>query len=140
MVKLDFIGNALQYEKSGESLTRTEDLSRRVGFTGKHKLYLQQSVLSWIFLSGRTGLRYLGSKNKFAPFWSVGSRDGMYITKNLWQKQNVVNTLRDSRLLRRNRVPTIFLLSSVINLPELHGKTLHCLEWSRVDGVRKRES
>ena len=89
--KLDFIGNALQYEKGGKPYA-TEDLSRRVGFTGNiNYIYNNRYYMDFSFRADGSSL--FGSKNKFAPFWSVGVGWNVHNEKFM-AKQNVVNTLR----------------------------------------------
>jgi len=68
--ELDFIGNALQYEKNGIP-SGTEELSRRVGFTGNvNYIYDNRYYMDFSFRVDGSSL--FGTKNKFAPFWSVG--------------------------------------------------------------------
>ncbi len=89
--KLDFIGNALQYEKGGKPYA-TEDLSRRVGFTGNiNYIYNNRYYMDFSFRVDGSSL--FGSKNKFAPFWSVGVGWNVHNEKFM-AKQNVVNTFR----------------------------------------------
>ena len=89
--KLDFIGNALQYEKNGVP-KGTEELSRRVGFTGNvNYIYNNRYFMDLSFRVDGSSL--FGTKNKFAPFWSAGIGWNVHNEKFM-QNQNIVNNLR----------------------------------------------
>ena len=89
--KLDFLGNALQYAKDGAP-TGTEELTRRVGFTGN----VNYSYDNRYYIDGSfrvDGASQFGSKNKFAPFWSVGIGWNVHNEKIL-KEHDVVNRLK----------------------------------------------
>ena len=89
--KLDFIGNALQYEKNGVP-TGTEELSRRVGFTGNvNYIYDNRYYMDLSFRVDGSSL--FGTKNKFAPFWSAGIGWNLHNEKFM-EKQDIVNNFR----------------------------------------------
>ena len=89
--KLDFIGNALQYEKNGVP-SGTEELSRRVGFTGNvNYIYDNRYYMDLSFRVDGSSL--FGTKNKFAPFWSAGIGWNLHNEKFM-EKQDIVNNFR----------------------------------------------
>lgn len=89
--KLDFLSNALQYEKNGVP-NGSEELSRRIGFTGNLNYIYDNRY--FIDMSYRIdGSSLFGTKNKFAPFWSVGMGWNIHNEK-FFQDHQIVNTLR----------------------------------------------
>jgi len=89
--KLDFLGNALQYAKNSAP-TGIEEVTRRVGFTGN----VNYSYDNRYYIDGSfrvDGASQFGSKNKFAPFWSVGIGWNVHNEKFL-QEHDVVNRLK----------------------------------------------
>lgn len=89
--RLDFIGNALQYEKGGVPFAK-EELSRRIGFTGNvNYIYNNRYYMDLSFRVDGSSL--YGTKNKFAPFWSAGIGWNVHNEKFM-EKQDVVNNLR----------------------------------------------
>lgn len=89
--ELDFLSNALQYEKNGKP-DGSEDLSRRIGFTGNvNYIYDNRYFMD---LSYRVdGSSLFGSKNKFAPFWSVGIGWNIH-NERFFQNHRVVSKFR----------------------------------------------
>ncbi|MFR7808119.1 MAG: hypothetical protein ACLU4N_01830 [Butyricimonas faecihominis] len=89
--KLDFLGNALQYAKNSAP-AGIEELTRRVGFTGNvNYRYDNRYYIDGSF--SVDGASQFGSKNKFAPFWSVGIGWNVHNEKFL-QEHDVVNRLK----------------------------------------------
>ncbi|MFO3725822.1 SusC/RagA family TonB-linked outer membrane protein [Butyricimonas muris] len=89
--KLDFLSNALQYEKNGVP-KGTEELSRRVGFTGNVN-YIYDNRYFADFSYRVDGSSLFGTKNKFAPFWSAGIGWNVH-NESFLRDHRVVNTLR----------------------------------------------
>ncbi|WP_303180156.1 SusC/RagA family TonB-linked outer membrane protein [uncultured Butyricimonas sp.] len=89
--KLDFLSNALQYEKNGVP-KGTEELSRRIGFTGNVN-YIYDNRYFADFSYRVDGSSLFGTKNKFAPFWSAGIGWNVH-NESFLRDHRVVNTLR----------------------------------------------
>jgi TonB-linked SusC/RagA family outer membrane protein len=88
---LDFLGNALQYAQNAtpygyEDKTRRVGLTTNINYTYDNRFYAD--------LSFRVdGSSQFGTKNKFAPFWSIGTGWNMHREEFL-KDNDVINTLR----------------------------------------------
>ncbi len=88
---VDFLGNALQYEKSGIP-SGVESTSRRVGLTGNFNYTYANRY--YVDLSYRVdGSSQFGSKNRFAPFWSAGIGWNLH-RENFLKDNDLINVLR----------------------------------------------
>ncbi|MEG2555928.1 MAG: SusC/RagA family TonB-linked outer membrane protein [Odoribacter sp.] len=89
--KLNFLPNATQYAE-GKKPSGSEDLSRRMGFTGNLNYIYDNRY--YMDLSLRVdGSSQFGSKNKFASFWSAGIGWNIH-NENFLKEGGLVNLLK----------------------------------------------